>query len=76
MGYLLPILSYKVGSLLYVLFFLRDTRLHQILIQVDVAAAFVVMVFWYYILFVKHSDVHAQVFRMTLTGNIGEDTKR
>ena len=66
--------GYKVGSLLYVLLSLRETPLHQIMIHGIVAVTFVVMAFWYYVIFVKHADVHSKVFGITLTGNVEEDT--
>ena len=67
--------GYKVSSLLYAILFIRDTPLHQMMIHGIAAVAFLMITFWYYVLFVKHADVHAKVFRMTLTGNIGEGTK-
>ena len=67
--------SYKVGSLLYVLLVLRETPLHQVMVHTTVAVATAVMVFWYYVIFVKHADLHAKVFKATLTGRIEEDEK-
>ena len=67
--------SYKVGSLLYVLLFLRETPLHQVIVHMTVAVATAVIVFWYYVIFGKHADLHAKVFRVTLTGRIEEDAK-
>ena len=64
--------GYKVGSLLYVPFFLQDTPLHQIMIHGNVAVAFLMITFWYYVLFIKHAGIHAKVFGMTVAGNIGE----
>ena len=74
-GLFLANTGYKVGSFLYVLFFLQDTPLHQIMIHGNVAVSFLMVTFWYYVLFIKNAGIHAKVFGMTLTGNIGEDTK-
>ena len=67
--------SYKVGSLLYVLFLTEGTPLHQIMIHGILAVGFLMIAFWYYVLFIKHADVNAQFVRTTLTCEIGKDSR-
>ena len=64
--------GYKFVRLLYVLLFLRNTPLHQVMIHGIVVVGFLIVTFWYYVIFVKHADVHAKLFSMTMTGKIGE----
>lgn len=64
--------GYKVGNLLYAILFLRETPLHEMVVHTTVAVCAGVLVFWYYVIFLKHPDVHAEVFKITLTGNTGE----
>ena len=54
----------------------RHTPLHQMIIHAECAAACVNYILWYYILYVKHSDVNYRLTKLTLTGSITGGTHR
>ena len=61
---------YKAMSLLYVLFFLRGTPVHQIMVHAVVAMVSVMVTGWCYALYIKHFHVNVNFLNMTLTGNV------
>ena len=61
---------HKSLSLVYVLLFLNDVPLHQILIHVIIAASSAFFVFWQYDLYWKNADVSTAFWKVSLTGKI------
>ena len=61
---------YKVLSLLYTLFFLRDAPFRQLMIHAEQAGVQWLVTFWYYILQVRCPAEYSQYVKITLTGNI------
>ena len=58
----------KLWSLLNSLFFSTGIPLHQIMIHFDVVSTAVMTVSWYYVLYIKHTNVTTGFAKITLTG--------
>ena len=69
-GLFIAHVSYKCLGLLHAALLVTNTPLHQVLIHAQVTAACVVYGVWYYILYMKHSDLNAHVTKLTLTGGV------
>ena len=61
---------YKGLSLLYTLWYFPDTPLHQKMIHFIVVSPAVMMAYWYYLLFIKYSDVNAGFTKITLDASV------
>ena len=61
---------YKSLGLLYVLLFLNDVPLHQVLIHGILAAASCIWVFWQYDLYWKNADLSTAFWKVSMTGNV------
>ena len=59
-------------SLVYVLIFKLGIPLPQIIIHAMLAIAYEAYAYFYYVLYIRHAEVYARLFKMTLTGNIGQ----
>ena len=57
---------YKVLSLLYTLLYFADTPQHQKMVHFIVVSPSVLMAYWYYLLFIKYSNVNAGFMKITL----------
>ena len=67
---------YKVLSLVHACRFFSTIPLHQMVLHVQYAAVAFNLPWWYYILYVKHAQVHAQVAKLTLRAEITGGMKR
>ena len=63
---------YKILSLVYILIFIRGVPLHQIMIHTVLAIDYGTFSYWYYVLYIQHPDLYAQLLQITLTGNTGQ----
>lgn len=63
---------YKNASLVYVLLYVPETPLHQLMIHTSLGTVAAGFVYCYYVLYIKNADVYARFVQMTLTGQIAE----
>ena len=70
LGMFLAQTLYKNLSLAHVVAFGRDIPLHQMIIHMIIAAASVLMAFWYYVLHVQYRGAYAAFARVTLTATV------
>ena len=62
---------YKTFRLLHTLCFsMGDTPLRQIMLHFDVVSATVMVVYWYYLMYIKYADMNPRIVEMTLAGTV------
>ena len=64
---------YKILRLVSGFLFFRNAEgLHQLIIHLAVVACGAMIVYWYYVLFIKYPDVYLRIMQTSFSGNIGQ----
>ena len=64
---------YKIARLVSGFLFLhKEIPLHQTIIHLAVAIAAAMMVFWYYVLFIKYPEVYLSTMKIALKDSFGQ----
>ena len=61
---------YKILSFVHASRFFSSIPLHQMLLHVQYVGVSFTLALWYYLLYIKHGEVHAQVAKLTLKAEI------
>ena len=58
---------YTTVRFIHVFLFIPEVPLHQLLIHGELTAAYIVMIYWYYVLFIENADEYTALVGITLT---------